>query len=84
METIWVTALIQTGVTGILAYHFLAGLPAMLERISKDQQLERQFWADQAKLDREEYWRRFEAIAVELRRLTAERDGSLPHTPAGH
>jgi hypothetical protein len=84
VETIWVTALIQTGVTGILAYHFLIGLPALLERIAKDQQVERQFWADQAQRDRDEFARRAENIAIELRRLTAEREGTLPNRPAGH
>lgn len=59
----------------ILAYHFLVGLPGLLERISRDQQTERVFWAEQARLDREHFGQRAETIAAELRRLAAERDG---------
>ena len=75
MEAIWVTAILQGGAMMILAYHFLVGLPGMLERISKDQQTERVFWAEQARLDREHFGQRAETIAAELRRITAERDG---------
>ena len=60
----------------ILVYHFLVGLPHMLDRIAKDQQAERIFWAEQARLDRESFGQRAEMIAQELRRLTAEREGS--------
>lgn len=75
MDAIWVTAIVQMGAMGILAYHFLLGLPMILERIAKDQQHERAFWADQAALDRADFGRRAEVIATELRRLTAERNG---------
>jgi hypothetical protein len=71
MDAVWITAILQGGAMIILAYHFLVGLPTMLDRIAKDQQSERTFWANQAALDRAEFGRRAEIVAAELRRLAS-------------
>jgi adenylate kinase len=67
MEPAWIAAILNGGAMVILAYHFLVGLPAILERIAKDQQAERQFWANEGTRDREEFARRAEVIAAALR-----------------
>jgi hypothetical protein len=71
MGEVWITAIMQTGAMAIMAYHFLVGLPAMMERYAKDQQAERMFWAAEAQRDREAFSTRAELIAAEIRQSFA-------------
>jgi hypothetical protein len=73
MDPTWFAAVAQTGAMGILAYHFLVGLPAILARISEEQRAERTFWAQQVDKDRAEFSRRAEMIGGEIRRQLADR-----------
>jgi hypothetical protein len=69
-----IAAILNGSALAILAYHFLIGLPAILERISKDQQAERVFWAGEAQLDRQAFAERAAMIAAELRERNEQLD----------
>ena len=69
MESQWISLVVQTGAIGILAYHFLVGLPAILERIAKEQQAERLFWAAENTKDREAVAESLKEIVLKLERL---------------
>ena len=80
-----ILAAILNGALAILAYHFLVGLPAILDRISKDQQTERLFWAGEADKDRNSFHARTTMLIAEMRAetLNSVSSGSANRSPRG-
>ena len=72
MEPTILAAILNGGALAILAYHFLVGLPAILDRISKDQQTERLFWAGEADKDRNSFHARTTMLIAEMRSRDTE------------
>ena len=68
MDAAVITAVMQGSAMVVLAYHFLVGLPAILERIAKDQAAERIFWAGESAKDRQVIREEFAVTRDEIRR----------------